>query len=295
MRHTTSRQTDAYGGRLKAKLIDSFKKMSLKKKILVTGVSKGIGKAIALDLIGKGHEILGTCRNPHTLSDKISGVKYFALDLKDENSIQNCFEAVGEIDVLINNAGESQMGPAEEMSDKEVRDIFETNFFGTISLTKKFIPAMRRKKKGLIINISSLSGRFAVPFQSSYASSKIALNTWTLCIRKELRPFHVSVSLLEPYFIKSGIKTDYIVDERSAYKKMTDRVSESRKATLNKAKEPEVVAKTVAKIIESKSPKGIYISGGMGPFYALLNRFLTSSRAEKMTNKVTGLTGDDLV
>ena len=194
--------------------------MISKKKILVTGISKGIGKAIALDLIGKGHDVYGTCRNPQTLSDKISGIKYLALDLKDETSIQKCYEMAGEIDVLINNAGESQMGAAEQMIDKEVREIFETNFFGTISLTKKFLPAMRKNKKGLIINISSLSGRFAVPFQSSYAASKVALNTWTLCIRKELKPFKVSVCILEPYFINSGIKLDYIVDQKSAYKKM---------------------------------------------------------------------------
>lgn len=261
----------------------------MRKRILITGISKGIGRAVAADLHQKGFEVYGTSRSPEGLQNKIEGVKYLALDLSNEESIKNCFQALPEIDVLINNAGQSQMGPAEEISNAKVREIFEVNFFGTILLTKLYAAQMRSKRKGKIINIGTLSGTFAMPFQSTYGSSKIALTTWSLCLRKELKPFGVQVTMVEPFYINSGIQLDYICPEDSEYKKDSDHVYNRRNEKMDQAVSPVQLVQTINKIVEAKKIKSIYVSERKGRVFRFIKRFMSDSTVEKLTLKTLGL------
>ena len=263
--------------------------MNTPKRVLITGVSKGIGKAIALDLVQQGFEVYGTSRRPDLLTNKISGVTYIQLDLSDETSIEQCFHALSDIDLLINNAGQSQMGPAEEISNDKVREIFEVNFFGTLSLTKKYLSVMRAKRCGKVINIGTLSGTFAMPFQSTYGSSKIALRIWTLCLRKEMRPFGVHVSTIEPFYINSGIQLEYICPDGSDYKAISDGVYDQRSKNLSKAVPPNQLVATVNKIIRAKDPKGMYISERKGRLFNFIGRFLSGTTIEKIACKTAGI------
>jgi short-subunit dehydrogenase len=259
------------------------------KRVLITGVSKGIGKAIALDLVNRGYEVFGTSRNPELIKDKIPGVTYLSMNLCDEGSIERCFKEQPNIDVLINNAGQSQMGPAEEISNDKVREIFEANFFGTISLTKKYLSVMRPKRKGQIINIGTLSGTFAMPFQSTYGSSKIALRIWTICLRKEMRPYGVHISTIEPFYINSGIQLEYLCENDSEYKTVADAVYQRRNTNLASAVGPEDLVRTVNRILQSKNPKGMYISERKGAILFFISRFLSGTWIERLTCKAVGV------
>lgn len=261
----------------------------MKQRILITGISKGIGRAIAEDLNSKGFEVYGTSRNLEKVQNRIEGVQYLELNLSSEESIAKCFERLPDVDVLINNAGQSQMGPAEETRNEKVRELFEVNFFGTISLTKKYAQRMRKKRSGKIINIGTLSGSFAMPFQSTYGSSKIALTTWSLCLRKEIKPFGVSISMVEPFYINSGIQLEYICPENSEYRPTSDHVYQRRNEKLNAAASPAELVQTINEIINSKSPKGIYVSEKKGRMFRFIKRFLPDSTVEKLTLKTLGL------
>lgn len=263
--------------------------MSHPRRILITGVSRGIGKALATDLVRQGYEVYGTSRHVDRITEKIPGVVYLQLDLTDEHSIERCFKEQPNIDVLINNAGQSQMGPAEETGNDKVREIFEANFFGTISLTKKYLSVMRPRRQGQVINVGTLSGTFAMPFQSTYGSSKIALRIWTICLRKELRPFGVHISTIEPFYINSGIQLEYMCAENSEYKSVADSVYERRNANLSSAQGPEALVKTVNQILQSKNPKGMYISESKGAFLFFISRFLSGTWIERLTCKAVGV------
>ena len=261
----------------------------MRQRILITGISKGIGRAIAEDLNRKGFEVYGTSRSPEKIQNKIEGVHYFELDLSSEDSIMKCVESLPEIDLLVNNAGQSQMGPAENISNEKVREIFEVNFFGTILLTKMFAQRMRERGAGKIINIGTLSGSFAMPFQSTYGSSKIALTTWSLCLRKEMKPFGVHITMIEPFYINSGIQLEYICPEDSAYKASADHVYRIRNEKLDSAVSPAELVHTINEIINTKNPKGIYVSERKGRVFRFIKRLLPDSTVEKLTLKSLGL------
>jgi len=143
-------------------------------KVLITGASRGIGRAIALTLHGLGYHVLGTYYPLDKTDDRIEGIEYLPLDFNDEDSIFALAKKVKAVDVLINNVGQSQIGPAEETPVDKIRKDFQVNFFGMISLTQAFLPGMRERKRGTIINIGSMAGKFAIPFQSIYVATKAA-------------------------------------------------------------------------------------------------------------------------
>jgi short-subunit dehydrogenase len=261
----------------------------MKQRILITGISKGIGRAIAEDLNSKGFEVFGTSRSIEKIQNRIEGVHYLELNLSSEESIARCFESLPEIDLVINNAGQSQMGPAENISNEKVREIFEVNFFGTIFLTKLFAQRMRERGSGKIVNIGTLSGHFAMPFQSTYGSSKIALTTWSLCLRKEMKPFGVHIVMVEPFYINSGIQLEYICPEDSAYKESADHVYRRRNEKMGAAVSPAELVQTINEILNTKNPKGIYVSERKGRVFRFVKRFLADSTIEKLTLKSLGL------
>ena len=123
--------------------------MDMKQTIFITGASSGISKSIAQSALAKGYHVIGTSRNANTVKDRLEGVRYVSLDMSSIESIDACWEEVKDekIDVLVNNAGQSQIGPVEETSLEKLRYLFEVNFFGLVHLTKKVLPQMREKKK----------------------------------------------------------------------------------------------------------------------------------------------------
>jgi NAD(P)-dependent dehydrogenase (short-subunit alcohol dehydrogenase family) len=182
---------------------------------LVTGSSSGTGFETSLRLARNGIYTYATMRNL-SKSKEILGyatkdnlpLKILRLDITDEESIS---EAVGKIiseksriDIVVNNAGYSLLGPLEQLDISEIKEEFETNFFGIIKLIQSVLPIMRKQEYGRIINISSLAGRIGFPLSSAYVSSKFALEGLVESLRYEVQHFGIHVCLIEPGVIKTN-------------------------------------------------------------------------------------------
>ena len=260
-----------------------------KKKVLITGASKGIGKEIAKKLQQRGYLVLGTSRNPDLIEDKIPGITYLKLELSDKKSIEDCFKEIGEIDVLINNAGQSQLGSIEEITIEKFESLFKINLFGMVYLTKLFIPGMRQRRSGTIINIGSLGGRFALPYFSSYSSSKAAVLGFTQSLRYELINFGIKVVLVEPSDIKTSISPEFFTTPGSEYHWIAENVRASLWEAMNKADDPAVVAKKVISILYKDKPDPAYAVGGLGPLLVFLKRLLPDKFVERIIRKRYGI------
>jgi NAD(P)-dependent dehydrogenase (short-subunit alcohol dehydrogenase family) len=260
------------------------------KKIFITGISKGIGRSIAEKLSKQSEcKVIGSCRNPNILTDKLDGVEYLALDLSNSASIKACAEKLQDIDIMINNAGQSQIGAVEEVSMDKIRGMYDINLFGNIELIQGVIGSMRQKRQGMIINIGSMTGSFALPLYSSYCASKAAFQMFSLCIRQELSQFGITVVHIEPNDIKTTITPDLIYKEGGAYEQLAKTVREQVRLKMAKAEDPEIVANLVTTIIHSKKPKARYTVGGNGNFLVFMKRFVSDRFIEKSTMKLYGL------
>lgn len=180
---------------------------------LMTGASRGLGYAFAEAAAAAGDTVVATARNPDTLKplveaygDKIVPMK---LDVTDRANIDQVVADVvarfGRIDILCNNAGYGLRGAVEEVSEQEVRDQMETNFFGAFWMTQAVLPQMRAQASGHILQISSMGGQIALPGLGVYHASKWALEAFSESLVQELKPLGVHVTIVEP----GGFRTDW--------------------------------------------------------------------------------------
>ena len=257
----------------------------LKERVLITGASSGIGKSIAKLLSEKGFDVVGTSRDPEKITDKIPGVKYLTLDQLSEESINRLVERAGDIDILINNAGQGQVGPLEDVPIEKIRSLFEVNLFGPVQLTKAILPSMRQRRKGLIINLSSMSGIFGVGFTSVYCGTKFAIEGIFRSLRQEVKSFGINVVQIEPGYIATGFKQDPYIDQKSDYYNNLKIFKEIRDRNIETGVHPDEVAKKVLYVIKQKNPKPGYPVGGDAPRNAFLNRILPVRLVEWVQRK----------
>ena len=161
------------------------------KVVLITGASTGIGRATAKLLASKGYQVYGGVRSPERV-EPLPGVELVRVDVRDDASIAAGVEAVlrnaGQIDVLVNNAGYNLVGAVEETSIEQAQALFDTNVFGVLRMMRAVLPAMRRERSGLIINVSSVLGFLPAPFMGLYASSKHAVEGLSESLDHETTP-----------------------------------------------------------------------------------------------------------
>jgi short-subunit dehydrogenase len=257
-------------------------------RVLVTGASRGIGRAIADALARRGFEVLGTARDPAALppEERVPGVQYLALDLTDEKSIGSLAANVAEIDVLINNAGGSQIGPIEEVPLESIRGLFEKNLIGPVRLTQAFLPGMRSRRSGRIIFISSYAGVSPVPFLSVYASTKAALTALARGLRQEVRAGGIWVSVIAPFDIHTTIPLELRFRNDSPYKDALLRVREVRDRSLAEAPDPSLVARKVLTVLSAARPLAFYPVGKNARLMGFLLKHLPDSFVEKVARKM---------
>jgi NADP-dependent 3-hydroxy acid dehydrogenase YdfG len=166
-------------------------------RILITGASSGIGRATAIELASRGHDVVATARRPEALADLPVAAR-LQLDVTDQGSVDAAIAAAGSLDVLVSNAGETIRGSVEALPLSEYQRMMELNFLGSLRVTKAVLPAFRAKREGRIVLVSSILGRIALPFLSGYAASKFALEAVAEALAIETRGLGIHVSVIEP-------------------------------------------------------------------------------------------------
>ncbi len=180
------------------------------KKILITGCSSGFGRDAARYLADQGHFVYATMRNVHSKNKEVAEemqqyaeennvkIEVHELDVTDDQSVNALAEKVQDTDVLINNAGLGYGGPLEAFSSSQIMDQLNLNIVGTARVAKAVLPGMRKRKSGLIIQVSSTAGRGAFPGFSVYHASKWGLEGMSEALRYELAPLGIDVVIVEP-------------------------------------------------------------------------------------------------
>lgn len=274
--------------------------------VLITGASAGIGRAATVRLAGRGHHVIAAARNAAAL-DQIKRtakgkVDTLTLDVTVPASVDAAQREVGALvgaaglDVLINNAGYALAGPLESISDAELKAQFETNVFGPLRMIRAFLPAMRERRRGRIINISSVVGRLAIPFFGPYNATKHAIEAFSDALRNELRAFGIDVVLIEPGAINTGFgeaerqSLEAHAGPGSPYAELIRKLVAFQKDMHPNAAKPEVAAKAIVRAVEAKRPRARYVVPLL-PNRALiaLAQFLPTEASDAVIQSITGL------
>ena len=209
----------------------------MKKVVIITGASRGFGELIAKKFQKENFQVIATMRNIDSSPSlkKLENLDIKKLDVTVKSDIKNVVdytvEKYGRIDILINNAGYGAFGFLEEASNEEIRNQFNVNYFGLIDCVKGVLPQMRKQKDGVIVNISSIAGRFGLPFTSLYNSSKFAVEGLTECLHYELSLFGIDIKTVAPGSFRTGFhdSINFTEDEK---KEDLDVVRENLKKAL---------------------------------------------------------------
>jgi short-subunit dehydrogenase len=274
--------------------------------ILITGASAGIGRASAVRLAERGHHVIATGRNAAALEQvkrQAKGkVDTLILDVTSDASVEAARRETAAIsagvDALINNAGYALTGPLETTSDAALKAQFETNVFGPMRMIRAFLPAMRERRQGRIVNISSVVGRLALPFFGPYNATKHAIEAFSDALRNEVRAFGVDVVLIEPGAINTGFgeierqSMEQHATEGAPYAEQVKKVLSFQRELHPNAAKPEVVAKAVVRAVEAKRPRARYVV----PFlpnraFIALAEFLPTGASDAVIQNITGLRG----
>ncbi|MFT4083211.1 MAG: SDR family oxidoreductase [Nocardioides sp.] len=247
--------------------------------VFITGATSGIGRQSALSLVHAGHHVVASGRNEAALQEvaedasAATGRLYpMVLDVTDtdgvagvESRAQTLLEG-RPVDVLVNNAGFSLPGPLELVDDAALRRQFDVNVFGLMEVTRAFLPGMRSRRRGRIVNISSGMGRQTLPLHGAYNASKYAVEALSDALRMEMAPWNVQVLLIEPGTVDTGFADRALealhryAHESSPYRDAITQVEQSYARAYGSSPTAETVARQVVEAIESKRPRPRYIS-----------------------------------
>lgn len=242
----------------------------MKKVILVTGASSGLGLATANALSAQGHIVYGTTRD----IKRIKNVSFNPLEMDVTNdasvnaAIAKIIKAEGKIDVLVNNAGNGITGPLYAMPADIAKKQFEVNFFGVVRVSSAVLPGMIENKQGLVINIGSLAGLFGLPYQGLYSASKFAIEGYSESLRMELQNTGVKVTVINP----GDFKTDFTGNrEKVTFPLKNDLLKkeyEAAVASMEKDEsigaDPSKLAAQICKIVGKSKPAHSYLVGALG-------------------------------
>jgi NAD(P)-dependent dehydrogenase (short-subunit alcohol dehydrogenase family) len=250
----------------------------IKEKVaVVTGSSSGIGLETALTLARNGFLTYATMRNL-AKSENIKAVadkdhlpiRIVQLDVTDDTSVNNAVQSIiketERIDILVNNAGYALSGAFEELSLQEIKNQYDTNFYGIIRTTQAVLPIMRKQRLGRIINISSGLGLFGFPCMSAYSSTKFAIEGLSESMAYELDQFGIKVILIEPGVIRTNMGNSIVIakkahDLSSPYSQLMQKMGNNFKKFTENASSADVVANVVLEAVTSEKPRLRYLAG----------------------------------
>jgi NAD(P)-dependent dehydrogenase (short-subunit alcohol dehydrogenase family) len=266
----------------------------MSKTALVTGASSGIGEETVKGLLAAGYIVYAGARRVDRMKPlEAAGARVLSLDVTADASMTSTVGTIlretGQIDVLVNNAGYGSYGALEDVPLAEARRQFDVNIFGLARLTQLVLPTMRAQRSGRIVNISSVGGKLGEPFGSWYHATKFAVEGLSDSLRMELRQFGIDVVVIQPGAIVSEwnrIAREGLIkfsgdggyrDSAHAYAKFMKSADEGRLPS-----PPSVVAKTIVKAVQARSPRTRYATGGGAKPVLFLRRMLSDRAFDAM-------------
>ena len=240
--------------------------MRNKKVWIVTGCSKGLGKALVQELLAQGYPVAGTSRSRESL-EKMLGAESesflpLAMNVKDEadvkQAVSRVLEKFGRIDVVVNNAGFTHLATVEEMSDADVREEFDINVFGMLNVVRSVLPVMRTQKSGHIFNVSSLGAYNVGPLSGIYCATKHAVKAISETLAQEVKAFGIHVTDVKPGFMRTEFFGSFYkttAPEGSPYKPLYDEnMAFYMGQNGNQAGDPQKAAKLYIEVAEMEAP-----------------------------------------
>ncbi len=268
---------------------------------IVTGSSSGIGYETALVLARNGFRTYATMRNLDKAKSLLDTAKKeklalytIKLDVTDERSVNNAIKTIksdaGRIDVLVNNAGYGVIGALEDLSMDEIKAQYETNVFGLIRVTQAVLPTMREQKSGIIVNISSIGGKMAMPLSSPYIATKFAVEGLSESIAYDLEKFGIKVVIIEPGAIKTNFDSGMIVAKKnqspnSPYYDTMQKFQNSISSIVKNGTPAVKVAEVILKAITTSTPDLRYTVGDDAAFLAQKRKELPDSEFQKLVSE----------
>jgi NAD(P)-dependent dehydrogenase (short-subunit alcohol dehydrogenase family) len=262
--------------------------MSKALRVLITGAARGIGMATAQVLANRGHSVVAT--DISALSG-LEGIQAHVLDVTSDDSVARCLKEVGPLDAIVNNAAISGGGPVEGYPLDRIRQIFETNTLGALRVIQAVLPAWRKRGSGVIVNVSSVSGRLSSPLEAAYCASKFALEAFTESLHFEVRHFGIRSVLIEPGNIATGIHASELHKGPADYAGLWEQWAGAHtKMTGPSLPGPEVVALAIASAIEDPATPFRVPVGQDAEMILGLRRSLEDQAFEDARRKAVGLT-----
>jgi len=274
---------------------------------LVTGCSSGIGEATAIAFARAGYRVYAGVRQVGAMvplaaratSDRLRPLQ---IDITDRSQVSGAVDAVlgevGHIDVLVNNAGYALVGAMEELDDAALARQFETNLFGHLALIRRVVPSMRQRRRGVVINVSSLAGRVSVPLMGAYCATKFALEAVTMALRLELRPWNVHATLIEPGPVRTRFDQAALEASRDILEKPDSPYAGAYRLTrayfahpTYGAATPAQVARTILRAASARRPRVRYTVRWRDALAAVFSRLAYTRLGEPTLMRIMGLDG----
>lgn len=260
--------------------------------VLITGASSGIGQASAAYLAKRGFRVYGTSRKPSCELQECGegAVAMLTLDVTSDRSVEQGIEAVlsreGRLDIVVNNAGMGIAGPVECTSMEEAQRQLEVNFFGVVRVCRVALPIMREQGRGYIVNIGSIGGLIAIPYQAMYSASKFALEGLSEALRLEVKHLGVRVVLIQPGDHKTAFTENRSLIELSDPGEVYHRPFQSAIGRMARDEQsgpaPEQIARLLYRVVNSPNPRLRYTVGPAAQRAAVwLKRLLPYSVMER--------------
>lgn len=232
---------------------------------LITGCSSGFGRSLTEAVLKKGDRVVATARKPERLDDlvqqypeTIHTVRLDVTNLQDvQAAIESALNQYDRIDVLVNNAGYAAMGAIEELSDEDVRQQFDTNFFGALNVTRTVLPTMREQRNGRILNISSFAGVASLSGLGIYSATKFALEGMSEALAQEVKPLGIKVTLIEPGGFRTNALGSLVTPKQpiADYTETSGKMIESMQASSgSQPGDPAKAAIAMIQVVESDNP-----------------------------------------
>ena len=270
--------------------------------ILITGCSSGIGAAMASEMHRRGHRVYATARRLETLAPLAEeGLATLALDVNDDTSIAEVMATIerdeGRLDMLVNNAGFSQVGAVVDLTRDNLRAQYETNVIAPVAMTRAALPLMRAavaaSGKAVLVNIGSIVGLFTTPFTGAYCSSKAAVHSLSDALRMELAPFGIQVVTVQPGGVRSAFgdhaEEGIQLPDDSVYQPVEEGIRTRAQAGQRGATPVEEFIVPVVEDVLRDSPPAIIRGGANSTKLPLIKKLLPLTMFDKMASKAFGL------